>query len=35
MDITLYEKQKTYNMKRIKQTKFGPVEGNCFAACIA
>lgn len=22
-------------MKRVKQTKFGPVEGNCFAACIA
>jgi len=22
-------------MKKIKQTKFGPVEGNCFAACIA
>ena len=22
-------------MKPIKQTKFGPVEGNCFAACIA
>lgn len=22
-------------MKRIKQTKFGAVEGNCFAACIA
>jgi hypothetical protein len=22
-------------MIRVKQTKFGPVEGNCFAACIA
>ena len=22
-------------MIRIKQTKFGPVEGNCFTACIA
>lgn len=22
-------------MKRIKQTKFGPTDGNCFAACIA
>jgi hypothetical protein len=22
-------------MKRVKQTRFGPVEGNCFAACIA
>jgi hypothetical protein len=22
-------------MKRVKQTLFGPIEGNCFAACIA
>jgi hypothetical protein len=22
-------------MKPVKQTKFGPIEGNCFAACIA
>jgi hypothetical protein len=22
-------------MKRINQTKFGPLEGNCFAACLA
>ncbi len=22
-------------MKPVKQTKFGPVEGNCFAACLA
>jgi hypothetical protein len=22
-------------MKPVKQTKFGPIEGNCFAACLA